>query len=76
MKARWNGKISEMRRDNEWIYLKVTVTGSVLEGEGVRGQDAKATGAEIELHFKPVVADNLKFGQELHFTISTEKPEE
>ncbi len=69
MKARLEGIVKSMTRDNVWVHITAEVTGSVVEG--ARGMDAKSAGAEITLRLKPVVGDELKFGQKLYFTVST-----
>lgn len=69
MKARLEGIIKQMTRDNAWVHVTVEVAGSVVEG--AKGPDAKSIAAEIVLRIKPLVGDELKFGQKLYFTVST-----
>lgn len=74
MKARLEGTIKSMVRDREWVTIAVDTTGAVTEGG--KSPESKATGAEIQFRLKPVVADELKFGQKLYFTVSDEAPKE
>lgn len=72
MKGRLNGVIKSMTRDNAWVHVILETTGVV---DSKLGQDSKSSGAEIKLRVKPVMGDQLKFGDKLHFTWSTEEPE-
>jgi hypothetical protein len=73
MKAMMRGKIEKMSRDErgETVTIMVDVTGSV---EKERSPAAKPCGAEITLRLKPVVADELRFGQVLYVTVSDVPP--
>jgi len=73
MKGRLNGVIKSMTRDNAWVYIIVETTGAVIETK--LGQDSKSSAAEIKLRMKPIMGDQLKFGDKIYFTWSTEAPE-
>ena len=72
MKGRLGGIIKSLTRDNTWVYISMETIGAVTSE--TKGSDAKASGAEITLRVKPVMGDQLKFGDKLHFTWSTEEP--
>jgi hypothetical protein len=73
MKGRLSGIIKSMTRDNNWVNITLDTTGAV-ESQGTTSPDAKSSGAEITLRIKPVMGDQLKFGEKLYFTWSTEEP--
>jgi hypothetical protein len=72
MKGRQNGIIKSLTRDNNWVYVELTTSGVVTSE--VSSPDAKSSGAEIKLRIKPIMGDQLKFGDRLYFTWSTENP--
>ena len=77
MKATWRGSIKKIEQTGgvkEWVQVHVDVVGTVIDGG--KGVDSKATGADLCFRVKPIIAQDLRFGQELFFTVSTEKPEE
>ena len=55
------------------MNITLDTTGAV-ESQGTTSPDAKSSGAEITLRIKPVMGDQLKFGEKLYFTWSTEEP--
>jgi hypothetical protein len=74
MRGRLSGIIKSMTRDNTWVHIAVDTTGAVVSNSTTTSPDAKASGAEITLRVKPVMGDQLKFGEKIYFTWSTEEP--
>jgi len=74
MKGRLNGVIKSMTRDNAWVYVILETAGAVVDTK--LGQDSKSSGADIKLRVKPIMGDQLKFGEKVYFTWSTEEPKE
>jgi DNA mismatch repair protein MutH len=74
MRGRLNGVIASMTRDKNWVYVTVeTIGGAIIDPKS--GQDAKASGAEIKIRIKPVLGDQLRFGERIYFNWTTEAPE-
>ena len=73
MRAKLKGKVKEMREvsrgDVSCVMITLHPEGSVTD---MKGPDAKRIDADVILSVKQLVAQELKFGQELHFEVSTE----
>ena len=76
MKALFKGKIKSMTRGTgnekpqdmiDRVHIKCDLIGNVLDS---KVPDAKQVLAEITFTLKPIVADGLKFGQEISVLIS------
>jgi hypothetical protein len=69
MKAMMRGRIQRMMRhgNGETVEITLDVTGSV---DKERSPAAKPAGAAVVLRLKPVVADELRFGQEVYVTVA------
>jgi len=79
VKALLRGKITKMNQatlglaPSGLVEIEMDVRGSV--SEGATAPTMRETSASFRLLLKPAVAEQLRFGQELHVTISTEPPE-
>jgi hypothetical protein len=74
MKALVRGKIGKMSHGaSGWVEIEVNLSGSV--NEGATAPTMRETSASLRLSLKPVIAEQLRFGQELYVAISTEPPE-
>lgn len=73
MKVKLKGRIKSMqehdRGGESLVSVHVQPDGNV---ESAKGPDAKKAQSDIYLYVKPLVAQELKFGQELFVTVSTE----
>jgi hypothetical protein len=73
MKARLKGMINGMSRDDEgsgWVVVTIKAKGVV---ENSRSPDAKQVEYSGTLAMRALLANELKFGQELFITLSTEE---
>jgi hypothetical protein len=73
MKALLRGHIRSMEErdsDEKVVAIELTPEGTA----DVKGPDAKKVLAEMTVYVKPVVAQELRFGQELFIELSTEPP--
>lgn len=75
MKIQASGTIGSMLlNDNEkgLVDISFHVGGKISDAPST----AKEAWADVELNIKSLVAEQLRFGQKLYVTISTEPPEE
>lgn len=74
MKAKLRGRITAMseieRGDQTLVSITIQPKGAVSDA---KGPDAKKIEMDMAFFVKPLVAQELKFGQELFFTVSTEE---
>jgi len=77
MKVLLKGKIKSMTRGNgteksqdlvDRVHIKCDLQGNVIDSKFADAK--KVLAAEISFALKPVEADTLKFGQEIHVLIS------
>lgn len=78
MKAKLRGKITAMSiTPDQWVTLTLEPAGSVTEigtdKDNRLAPEAKATGMNVSIRVKALVASELRFGQTLFFSISTEE---
>lgn len=70
MKAKLKGKItamSEIERGETLVSVTIQPNGVVTDA---KGPDAKKIEMDMVFFVKPLVAQQLKFGQDLFFTVS------
>ena len=72
VRARLQGRINEMaRRPDGWVALMLDISGALVEGH--KGEESKPVRVEATVVVKSLIADQLRFGQTLYVTISTEE---
>lgn len=74
--ALYQGVIQKMERDHENgnIRLLLDCPGQVIEGH--KSPESKETSIVAAIVMKPLVLGELRFGQPLFITVSTEDPRE
>ncbi len=74
MKARLECKVKKMITESESVVLiQGDLLGSV-ESEEVKNPEAKVFVGEISLRVKPLVAEQIRHGQKLYFSMSDKEP--
>lgn len=73
MKIKMQGRVSNIKRGDEFTDLTITFKGKVLNTRYIAGKD---TAMQAELKIKSVISDEIKFGSVFTIVMDDEGVEE